>query len=260
MKSSAAAICALSLLTLTFAGCVTSGSSPTPQSKASPKLAAKYNTRLAMGYMQQGRMDLAQNKLAEALRQSPKMPAVHNALALYYARTGRPKEANHQYKLSLDYDPGNPNTQNNYGAFLCRQGKYRKSIGYFVKASENLGYDSPDKALANAGLCALKIPDQVLARKYFTQALAINRDQTQALWHLGLLAFESKDYSAANNYLSRLIDLVQHPSALMLWVAIEAAWASGQQSRAQHYGRELLKLYPDSSEAQKFIHLVGSSS
>lgn len=258
MKS--AVTCAASLLALTLAGCVTSSSSPTPQSKASPKLAATYNTRLAIGYMQQGRMDLAQNKLAEALRQGPKMSLVHNALALYYERTGRPKEADHQYMLSLDYDPGNPNTQNNYGAFLCRQGKYRQSIGYFVKASDNLDYDTPDKALANAGLCALRIPDQAMAKKYFTQALAINHDQTQALWHLGLLGFEANDYSAADNYLSRLIDLVQHPSALMLWVAIEAAWASGQRTRAQHYGRELLKLYPNSSEAQKFIHLVGTGS
>lgn len=252
--------CAASLLTLTLVGCVTSSSSSTPQSKASPRLAAEYNARLAMGYMQQGRMDLAQGKLAEALQQGPKIPMVHNALALFYERTGRPAEADHQYKLSLRYDPGNPNTQNNYGAFLCRQGKYRQSIGYFIKASNNLNYSTPDSALANAGLCALKIPDKGLARKYFMQALAINNDQSQALWHLGLLGFEVKDYSRANNYLSRLIDLVPHPSALMLWVAIEAAWTSGHQTQAQHYGRELLKLYPNSSEAQKFIHLVGAGS
>ncbi|MGH8128391.1 MAG: hypothetical protein ACRETC_08495, partial [Gammaproteobacteria bacterium] len=94
-----AVACVASLLTLTLVGCVTSGSSPTPRSKASPKLAAKYNTRLAIGYMQQGRMDLAQNKLAEALQQGPKMPLVHNALALYYERTGRPADADHQYML-----------------------------------------------------------------------------------------------------------------------------------------------------------------
>jgi len=255
-----AVVCTVSLLTLTLAGCVTSSSSPTPQGKASPKLAAEYNTRLAIAYMQQGRMDLAQNKLSEALRQAPEMPAVHNALALYYERTGRPEQAAHQYMLSLRYDAGNPNTQNNYGAFLCREGKYRQSIGYFVKASDNLDYQTPDRALANAGLCALKIPDKALAEKYFKQSLAINRDQGQSLWHLGLLSFEAGKYTEANNYLARLIGVTQRPSATMLWVTIEAAWAVGDRVHAEHYGRELLKLYPNSPEAQKFIHLVGSGS
>lgn len=247
-------------LALALAGCVTSNSSPMPQDQASPHLAAEYNTRLAIAYMQQGRMDLAQNKLSDALRQAPKMPQVHNALALYYERTGRPALADRQYKLSLRYGPHNPNTQNNYGAFLCREGKYRQSIRYFVKASNNLDYQTPDKALANAGLCALKIPDKAMAAKYFKQSLAINRDQGQSLWHLGLLSFEAGKYTDANNYLQRLIGITQRPSATMLWVAIEASWAVGDHSHAEHYGRELLKLYPNSAEAQKFIHLVGSGS
>lgn len=245
---------------LALAGCVTSNSSQTPQSKASPRLAAQYNVRLAIAYMQQGRMDMAQNKLSEALRQAPDMPQVHNALALYYERTGRPDQADRQYRVSLRYDSNNPNTQNNYGAFLCREGKYRQSIRYFVKASNNLDYQTPDKALANAGLCALKIPDKAQAETYFKQSLAINRDQGQSLWHLGLLSFEAGNYTDANNYLSRLINVTQRPSATMLWVAIEGAWAVGDRNRAEHYGRELLKLYPNSPEAQKFIHLVGSDS
>lgn len=245
---------------LLLAGCVTSSPSPSQFGKTSPKLAAQYNTQLAIAYMQQGRMDLARSKLADALRQAPKTPEVHNALALYYERTGRPHQAAHQYQLSLDYDPGNPDTQNNYGAFLCREGKYRESIDYFVKASNNLNYDTPDKALANAGLCALRIPDKTLAEKYFKQALAINPNQGQSLWNLGLMSFEAGKYTDANAYLARLIDITQRPSPTMLWVAIEAAWAGGNRTRAEYYGRELLKLYPNSVEAQKFVKLVGTGS
>ncbi len=250
--------CMASILVLSLAGCVTTTTSSTPQSQASPRLAARYNTRLAVIYMQEGRMDLAQHKLAQALREAPEMPMVHNALALYYEQTGRSDLADRQYRMSLNRDANNPDTQNNYGAFLCRRGKYRESIRYFLKASNNLNYSTPDKALANAGLCALKIPDKALAKKYFMRSLAINRDQGQALWHLGLLGFEMGKYSAANRYLSRLIGITQRPPAIMLWVAVEAAWASGRRAQAQRYGRELLKLHPNSPEAQKFIHLVGS--
>lgn len=244
---------------LLLAGCVTSSSSPSG-SKASPRKAAMYNTQLAIVYMQQGRMDLAQNKLAEALQQSPHLAEAHSALALYYERTGRDQDADHQYRLAMKYGNKDPDTLNNYGAFLCRQGKYHASIRYFLQASNNLNYTTPDKALSNAGLCALKIPDKSLAAKYFKQALEINPDLGQALWHLGLLDFERKHYEDANNYLSRLMGLTQQPSATMLWVAIEAAWATGNRKNAEHYGRELLKLYPNSQEAQKFVKLVGSGS
>ena len=243
---------------LLLAGCVTSSSSPTQ--KKSPRKAAMYNTQLAIIYMREDRLDLAQNKLAEALSQAPHAVEVHNALALYYERIGRLSEADHQLKLALEYGEDDPDTLNNYGAFLCRQGKYRKSIQYFLKASNNLNYSTPDEALANAGLCALKIPDRSLAKNYFQQALAINNDLGLALWQLGMISFQEQNYTQANNYLSRLINLTQHPSARMLWVAIEAAWASGHRNNAEHYGRELLKLHPNSQEAQKFSQLVCSGS
>lgn len=241
------------------AGC-TSSSPPNPvTSKASPELAARYNTQLGIAYMRQGRMDLAQQKLATALKEAPHMAIVHNALALYYERAGEPDKADQQYRLSLQYAPGDPNTLNNYGAFLCRQGDYKRSLDYFTRAAADIDYDTPDAALANAGMCALQIPDKKLAQQYFQRALAINSDLSEALWQLGLMAFEQGDYSLANGYLSRLIDTQSNPAPRQLWVAIETAWTIGDRDTAKKYGRELVKRYPDSDEAKKFIQLIGSS-
>jgi len=257
LPAAAAVIAAGAVLGL--GGCVSSGG-PSGGSKSSPRMAARYNTELAIDYMKEGRMDLAQRKLAEARRQAPHLPEVHNALALYYERIGENKQADHQYRVALHDKPGDPSTLNNYGAFLCRNGHPRKSLKYFTRAAENLDYDTPDAALANAGVCALKIPDKKLARQYFKRALAINANMGQALWHLGLADFEAGHYSQANQYLSRLVSSKSKPSARVLWVAIEAAWAVGDRDSAQGYGRELLKLYPHSDEAKKFIHLIGSGS
>ncbi|MDN5865639.1 MAG: type IV pilus biogenesis/stability protein PilW, partial [Gammaproteobacteria bacterium] len=173
--------------------------------RGSPELAAKYNAQLAANYMREGRMDMARAKLAEGLKQSPHSPAVHNTLALYYARLGRFDKAEEQYKLSLKYRPGDPETMNNYGVFLCTHGKPQQSLQYFVKAAEDLDYSTPDAALANAGLCALKIPDDKLAKQYFRRTLAINPDQSQALWQMGLMAFGQGRYTEARKYISRLI-------------------------------------------------------
>ncbi len=242
-----------------LAACTTSGTPQPGEGKASPELAARYNTELATDYMNEGRMDLARSKLADALKQAPHSATVHDTLALYYQRLGQYDQVEHQYRLSLKYHPDDPNTLNNYGVFLCFRGKPRESLAYFAKAAANLNYSTPDSALANAGNCALKIPDRKLAVQYFQRALATNPDQPQALWQLGLMAFEQGNYSDANTHLSRLVSITPKPSAMILWTAIETVWAMGRRDTAERYGRELLKLYPDSPEANKFIHLLGGT-
>lgn len=236
------------------AACTTTGE---PSSKASPELAAKYNAQLAANYMREGRMNMARKKLAEGLEQAPHSAAIHNTLARYYMRLGRTQKAEKQYRLSLKYKPDDPQTKNNYGVFLCSHGRPREALHYFVEASENLSYSTPDSALANAGMCAQKIPAPELAKRYFRRTLAINPNQRQALWHLGLMAFKKGRYTRAHGYVSRLIQAHPRVSARVLWVGIETAWIVGKHEEARRLGRTLLNRYPDSAAAGKFIQLVG---
>lgn len=246
-------------LAVVVAGCVSSHPPIPGQGKASPRLAARYNTEMAIKYIQQGEMDRAQRKLALARHEAPNDPVVLNALAFYYTQIGDYGHANREYRDALSVDPNSPDTLNNYGTFLCRRGRYRESLKYFVKAAGNLNYATPDAALANAGTCALKVPDQKLANRYFKRALALNPTQPVALWQLGLWEFENGHYGGANRYLGKLVTSHRHLSARVLWVAIETAWTVGEQKQARDYGRRLLKQYPKSPEAGKFIHLISHS-
>jgi type IV pilus assembly protein PilF len=253
------AILVLSSAAITLAACTTA-STGAPKMKKSPKRAAQYNAQLASGYMKEGRMDLARQKLADAVKEAPHLAVVHNMLALYYARLGQYDKAGAQYQLSLRYKPDDPNTMNNYGVFLCAHDKPRKSLKYFTEAAGNLDYATPESALANAGLCAQKIPDDKLATQYFREALTANSHQPQALWQLGLMAFRHGQYSVAKKYFSNLIAIRTRPSARLLWVAIETDWTLGQQEQAKSYGRVLLKHYPGSPEAKKFLQMLGDGS
>lgn len=249
--------CAVLLMGVTLGACTTTGGAN--KSKPNPKKAGQYNAQLAVGYMRQGRMNLARSKLSEALKQAPHSPVVHNTLALYYIHLNEFDKADQQYKLSLRYKPGDPQTLNNYGAFLCSHGKPRQSLDYFKRAAGNLNYSTPDSALANAGMCAQKIPDEKLAKKYFNRALAVNPNQAQALWQLGLIAFKHGRYSDAHKHFARLTGGRSKPSARALWMSTETAWIIGKRDEARRDGRKLLKLYPDSDEARKFIQLLGGS-
>lgn len=246
-------------LAVIVGGCVSSHPPIPGQSKASPRLAARYNTEMAIKYIQQGQMDRAQRKLALARQEAPNDPIVLNALAFYYTQIGDYGHATQSYRDALSADPNSPNTLNNYGTFLCRRGRYRQSLKYFVKAAGNLNYATPDAALANAGTCALKIPARKLANQYFERALAMNPTQPVALWQLGLWQFEKGHYGSANRYLGKLVTSDRNVSARVLWVAIETAWTVGERKQARDYGRQLLKRYPKSPEAGKFIHLISHS-
>jgi type IV pilus assembly protein PilF len=252
-----ATCCAILLMVLALGACTTTNSGE--KNKPKPEKAAQYNAQLAVGYMRQGRMNLARKKLSQALKQAPHSPVVHNSLALYYIHLKEYDKADKQYKLSLRYKPGDPQTLNNYGAFLCSHGKPRQSLDYFKRAADDLDYSTPDSALANAGMCAQKIPDEKLAEKYFKRALAVNSNQTQALWQLGLIAFKHGRYGDAHKYFVHLTGTRPKPRARALWMSTETAWIIGKRSEARRYGRKLLKLYPDSNEARKFIQLLGGS-
>lgn len=173
------------ILIFELMGCVTDA---TPQNT----MAANYNTELAIGYLQQGDFARAKAKLLLAEQQSPKNPAVQDAMAYFLERTGEPQRAAQYYQKALQLAPKSGKTQNNYGAFLCRQGQYHAAIEHFRLAVQDPNYLNPSQVYENAGLCALKIPDRKMASSFFRQALQQNPQSATALFELAKLSYNQK--------------------------------------------------------------------
>src|SRR5450759_1239863 len=82
MRVERAAMRMLSItLLVALAGCVSS----TQNSVSSNDEAAGFNVQLGLGYLQQGNLVVAKEKLERAERESPRDPKVHNAMGLLYA-------------------------------------------------------------------------------------------------------------------------------------------------------------------------------
>lgn len=133
---------------------------------------------------------------------------------------------------------------NNYGAFLCRQGDYKKAESYFLKAVSDLHYVNTAGAYENAGLCALSEPNDDKARIYFAKTL--NQDPSHKVSFYELLKLEIK---AGNN--SEAYTLVQkHPELVLndkvlLSMAKEVADKVGQHQVASEYEQTLNNLNPN---------------
>ncbi len=211
--------------------------------------ASAVNVQLGIGYLQQENLDLASEKLSRALSQDPKSASAHNAFAILQERLLQNEKAEFHYRQATTLDPEDSQAANNYGAFLCRNGREAESEQYFVRASDNPLYRTPEVAYTNAAFCLLKIDEREKAKDYLRRALAAKSDFRQALFAMADLLFEDQDHANARRHLERY-HLTGRPTAASLWLAIRNEIELGGlgSGTVDRFGRELQEKFADSEE------------
>lgn len=209
--------------------------------------ASAVNVQLGIGYLQQNNLDLASEKLTKALRQDPDSAAAHNAFAILQDRLRQTDKAEYHYKKATTLDPKNSQAANNYGAFLCRNGRELESEEYFLRALDNPLYNTPEYAFTNAALCLLKVNQTDSATEYLRQAIAAKSDFAPALVTMGDLLFQEGDHAKAKSYLDRY-HLVAKASARSLWLAIRNTLELDTKGDVEELAQRLAAEFPDSEE------------
>ncbi|HET6655018.1 MAG TPA: type IV pilus biogenesis/stability protein PilW [Gammaproteobacteria bacterium] len=234
------------LAMLLVAGCV----STTPEEgQVQPKEAARYNVQLGVAYMQQGRLDLALQKLQRALKQDPNLASANTAIARLYERRGNTDLAARYYQRALDIAPQDPKVQNAYGVFLCRHDQVAESEAYFLAAARDPDYATAEAAYTNAGICLLKIDEKAKAEADFRQALQVEPDYAEALWQLARLSYDEGKYLQTRAFLQRFMAHTRSPQPEVLWLAARTEQALGADTEAHKFARRLMARFPRSAEA-----------
>lgn len=237
------------MLALLTAGLLAGCTSTTNAPEVSEKDAARFNVQLGMNYMQRGDLEAAREKLERAVKQDPSLPAAHAALGILYERAGDVTRAQDHLRRATRLAPDDPSLLNNYGGFLCRQGEFTEGIRHFEMAAGNAFYRSPEVALANAGVCARRIPDPEQAENFFRRALDLNRNHAEALLQLADLSLETGRAMQARAFLQRYEAVGPvTPYSLELGQRIETA--AGDWRAADAYANRLRTEFPDSREAR----------
>lgn len=172
MKRSNGIICRLmasSSLLFVLAACSIT-SQPTKPVSAENSQAAELNAKLSLAYMDLHDLARAKQKILLAEREAPHDPLIWYTQGFYQEQTGEMDQAEKSYLHAINLAPNNGGMHNNYGAFLCRQGRYRQAIQQFLIAVRDPSYLHVANTYENAGSCALKIPDMAMAKKFFQQA------------------------------------------------------------------------------------------
>jgi type IV pilus assembly protein PilF len=251
MRREWASTIALSIALGVLAGCQSGPASTVRREDASTQRddAARVHTELGQKYLQQGKLELALEKLNKALEFNPEDVDAHTVIAvLSESLTDLPKAEEH-YRRAAQLKQKGGAENNNYGRFLCTQGRYAEGGEYFKRALADPFYQTPALAMANYGTCLLKEGKREEAEKLLRQALALNANDSEALLSLGAVLYDKGEYFKARAFVQRFESL-SHPRADALMLGRNIELRLGNASGASEYSRKLLRAFPESAEAR----------
>jgi len=219
--------------------------------KSREERASDVNTEMGLGYLQQDNFELATEKLVKALRQNPESVKANYVYAVLQDKLGQKELAELHYRKATELDPENSEAANNFGAFLCRNGRELESEGYFLKALDNPLYKTPEYAYTNAAICLLQVNQTEKGKEYLRKAVAAKSDFGPALLALADVLYNERDFTNAKIYIDRY-HLVSRASARSLWLAIRNTLELNNEGEVKELAQRLESDFPDSTEYQQW--------
>lgn len=230
-----------------------------PKAKLGPSEAPVYSVRdpdnvrrqvrlqdllaLAARDMQVGNLDAAERKAREALKLAPESPDALVLLAGIDERRGRTQQAGESFRRAAEQAPQRGDILNNYGAWLCQQGRPAESLVWFDRALQALGYATAAEARANAGGCALDAGQFERAERDLRAALATLPGNPVALEAMAQLSFRQGRYMEARAFAERRIAAAPATrSVLQLASQIEARL--GDRAASDRYIQRIRQEFP----------------
>ncbi len=208
---------------------------------------ATTRTELAAAYYTEKQYGQALTELETALASSPNYYPALNMLGVVNMELKRNEAAEKSFRKALSIDNTNPETNNNFGWFLCQTNRIKDSYEYFDKASTNPSYKSPAKSLYNAGKCAILEGDDQKAMNFFIEALKNDPNATVVLLEIGNLYLKNNNLDASAAVVDQITE-IEGLSPQVLWLGIKTEKARNNLSEVESYGLQLVKNFPQSPE------------
>ena len=242
----------VTFLIVMLAGCT---SAPTKSETGEPRNAAenraRIHTELGAAYYGIGQNAVAIQELKEAISADANYAPAHSQLGLVYMTLKEDDLAQRSFERALKIDPNDSSANNNYGMFLCQRKREKEAMKYFAAALKNPLYSTPENTYTNAGVCSRLQGDDVKAEELLRKALALQPDQSLALYHLADIAYKHGDLAGARTLLTRYMQ-VSTPSADALWLGARIEQRLGNRTALASYGAQLNNRYPDTAQTKAF--------
>lgn len=194
-----------------------------------------------------GQADVAAREAEAALGLDARAPAALTMMAAVEMVRGNREAAGRHYGLAAEYAPDDAGVQNNYGAWLCGQGRAAESMTYFERAVGDPNYGGRADAMANAGACAEAAGRGDRTETYLRAALRMDPENGVALAAMAEYQYRSGQYLEARAFSQRRLDAAPAtPDVLLLASQIEEKM--GDRAAAERYRQRLGTEFPQASQ------------
>ncbi len=239
-----------------LSGCVTQSyenNEPIVKTQANRDEMAATRVSLGLGYLKMGDMSQAKLNLEKAKRFSPNLVQVHAAFAHYYETVGEGTLAIESFEQALSIKADSPDTLNNYGVFLCRQGDVAAAEVQFLKAIAVPSYLLVSQSYENLASCYLQNDNFEKAEMYLDKAISHSPNRTSTLLQMVRLQYAMADYEESKKFLQKFERNTQRFSADSLALSYKLYRKLGKRRTASNYANMLVKMYPQSWEGKQFL-------
>lgn len=195
-----------------------------------------------------GQFDQAEAQARAALKADSKSVDAHILLGLIAERRSRVPEAGEHYAKAAALAPKAGAALNNYGAWLCRNGRAAESLAWFDRALADRAYRTPASALANAGACAGKAGQYDRVERDLRAALSLDPENAVALEAMAEHQFRSGRYLEARAFSERRLGAAQADAPALL-LASQIEDKLGDKAAAARYVQRMRTEVPQAQSA-----------
>lgn len=204
---------------------------------------------LAEQRLRAGQFDQAEAEASKALKADPNSVEAYTLLGAIQEHRGRSAQAGPYYARAAELAPKRGITLNNYGAWLCGNGRDAESLAWFDRAIADPGYSTPAAALANAGACAVSAGQYARAERDLRSALSIDPVNALALGAMAAHEFHAGRHFEARAFSQRRLAAAPATPAL-LHLASQIEQKLGDRVAADRYLQQLRTEFPQAPIAQ----------
>jgi type IV pilus assembly protein PilF len=244
-------------IVMTLSACVSQNykddKTPIIASEANNSEIAMTRISLGLGYLKMGNTTQAKLNLEKAKRAAPNLPQIYTAFAHYYDTVGEPEQAIIAYEKALSLKSDDADTLNNYGVFLCRQGRADEAEKQLLKAIQVPTYLLVSQSYENIALCQLKNNNFDKAEKYLKKSIEHNPNNTSALINMARLQYAKGNYKAAEKTIKHFEKATRRFQPEALALAFKIYQKLAQPKAAKSYAAMLVKMYPQSYQAKQYL-------
>jgi type IV pilus assembly protein PilF len=246
------------LAVLQLAGCAGSGSfdsarptdpGPVIGEVGPPRERARAHTELAGAYLSHGKVGVALEEIRLALNADSSYAPAYNLLGLAHMDLRENRQAEEAFERSLRINPNDPDTNHNFGWFLCQTGREEDGVRHLLAAVRNPLYALPQKTFALAAVCVLKKNNEKDALEFFDRSLRLDPTYPPALLGLAQLKYRRGELGDARALVGRYNKSVD-PTAESLWLALRIERRLGDRKAEGTYATQLRRRFSGSKEYQ----------